>query len=97
MKMNITTFPKLKQRHIIVWRVVIWLILTFWEVPKRLLLYLLDFPLSVIYHICLGIGGIIKDLTEITYNAVDLFVRYFKGCKQLIHETAEAHRMGGVK
>ena len=95
--MNITTFPKLKQRQIIVWRVVIWLILTFWEVPKRLLLYLLDFPLSVIYHICIGIGGIIKDLTEITYNAVDLFVRYFKVCKHLIHETAEAQRTGGVK
>ena len=97
MKMNITTFPTLKQRHIIVWRVVIWLILTFWEVPKRLLLCLLDFPLSVIYHICLGIGGIIKDLTEITYNSVDLFVRYFQLCKYLIHATAEARRIGGVK
>ena len=87
--MNITTFPKLKRRHIIVWRVGLWLILTFWALPKRLLLCLLDFPLSSIYHICLGIGDIIKDLTESTYNAVDLFVRYFKLCKYIIHDTPE--------
>lgn len=88
--MNITTFPKLKLRHIIVWRVVIWLILTFWEVPKQLLHYiLLNFPIAVIYHICLGIRDIINDLTESIYNAVDLLVRYFQLCKYLIHETAE--------
>lgn len=95
--MNITTFPTLKQRHIIVWLVVIWLILTFWEVPKHLLLYLLDLPLAVICRICLFIGGIIKDLTESTYNAVDLFVRYFQLCKYLIHETAEEGAKGGSK
>lgn len=88
--MNIRTFPKLKRRHIIVWRVVIWLILTFWEVPKQLLHYLLlNFPIAVIYHICLGIRDIINDLTESIYNAIDLFVRYFQLCKYLIHATAE--------
>lgn len=88
--MNIRTFPKLKRRHIIVWRVVIWLILTFWEVPKQLLHYLLlNFPIAVIYHICLGIRDIINDLTESIYNATDLFVRYFQLCKYLIHATAE--------
>ena len=87
--MNITTLPTLKQRHIIGWRVVIWLILTFWEVPKHLLLYILNFPLAVIYHICLVIGDIINDFTESIYNSVDLFVRYFQLCKYIIHATAE--------
>ena len=88
--MNITTFSTLKQHHIIVWRVVVLLILTFWEVPKQLLHYLLlNFPIAVIYHICLGIRDIINDLTESIYNAIDLFVRYFQLCKHLIHETAE--------
>lgn len=87
--MNITTFPKLKQRHIILWRIAIWFVLTFWVLPKRVLRFLLDFPLEIVYNICVFAKDTIGAFCEDSYEIGITFVRYFKGCKYLIHATAE--------
>ena len=87
--MNITTFPKLKRRHIIVWRVVIWLILTFWALPERVLIRVLGFPLGVVYNICVFVKDTISTLCETSYRIGIIFVRYFKACWYLVHAVAE--------
>lgn len=90
--MNITTFPNLKRRHIVLWRIVIWLILTFYELPKRILLYLLDFPLAVIYYVCVGVVDAIRDLSESTCNFGMVLVRYWRVSKYLVHAKFEGDK-----
>ena len=80
--MNITTFPKLKQRHIILWRIAVWFALTFWALPKRVILCVLDFPIGLTYNICVFV-------CETSYEIGITFVRYFKVCRYLIHAVAE--------
>ena len=87
--MNITTFPKLKRRHIILWRIAVWFVLTFWALPKRVLLYVLDFPLGVTYNICIFVKDTLSTLCETSYEIGITLVRYFKVCRYLIHEGAE--------
>lgn len=92
--MNITTFPKLKRRHIILWRIAVWFALTFWALPKRVLLYVLAFPLGLTYNICVFVKGIISTLCETLYEIGITSVRYFKVCRYLVHAVAEE---GGSK
>lgn len=87
--MNIRTFPNLKRRHIVLWRIVIWFILTFYELPKRLLLWMLDFPLEVIYNAIIFVRDTLGGFAEVSCNIWGLLVRYVKVCKYLIHATVD--------
>lgn len=87
--MNITTFPKLKRRHIVLWRIAVWFVLTFWAMPKRVLFYTLDFPLEVIYDFLIFIKNGLGAFCEVIYEIGITFVRYFKVCKYLIHAKEE--------
>ena len=87
--MNITTFPKLKQRHIILWRFAVWFVLTFWALPKRVILRVLGFPLGVAYNICVFVKATISAVCETSYKIGMIFVRYFQVCRYLVHAVAE--------
>lgn len=87
--MNITTFTKLKQLHIILWRIAVWFALTFWALPKRVVLCVLDLPLGVAYNICVFVKDTVRTACETLCEIGITLVRYFKVCRYLVHAIAE--------
>lgn len=87
--MNINNFPKLKQRHIVLWRIAVFAYLFTLALPYRMLLWVLDYPLELIYNVCCALWDTLGAWVEITTNIWHTLVRAAKICAYLPHATAE--------
>lgn len=90
--MNINIFPRLKRRNIIVWRIARLSVLTFFEIPTRVMLYVLAWPLEMVYSVGFMIYECVRKSYEICRRIFDLVMRYCRACKRIIRETAEEER-----